>query len=72
MKVIQINTFSYKAAGNIMMNLHRALLNKGVDSYVVWGRGRKAQNEHEYYMDDDLGVKIHGAYTRLTLSLIHI
>ena len=66
MKVIQINTFSYKAAGNIMMNLHRALLNKGVDSYVVWGRGRKAQNEHEYYMDDDLGVKIHGAYTRLT------
>lgn len=36
MKVIQINTFSYKAAGNIMMNLHRALLNKGVDSYVVW------------------------------------
>ena len=66
MKVVQINTFSYKAAGNIMMNLHRALLNKGVDSYVVWGRGRKAQNEHEYYMDDDLGVKIHGAYTRLT------
>ena len=51
MKVIQINTFSYKAAGNIMMNLHRALLNKGVDSYVVWGRGRKAQNEHEYYME---------------------
>ena len=46
MKVVQINTFSYKAAGNIMMNLHRALLNKGVDSYVVWGRGRKAQNEH--------------------------
>ena len=65
MKVLQINTFSYKAAGNIMMNLHKAMLDHGIDSYVAWGRGRKAENNHEYFMNDDLGVKIHGVYTRI-------
>lgn len=66
MKVVQINTFSYKAAGNIMMNLHKAMLEKGIDSYVAWGRGRKAEDNHEYYMGDDIGVKAHGVYTRIT------
>lgn len=66
MKVVQINTFSYKAAGNIMINLHKAMLDEGIDSYVAWGRGRKAENDHEYYMDDDFGVKMHGVYTRIT------
>lgn len=66
MKVVQINTFSYKAAGNIMMNLHKAMLEKGIDSYVAWGRGRNAENDHEYYMNDGIGVKVHGVYTRIT------
>lgn len=66
MKILQINHFSYKAAGAIMMNLHNEMLKNGIDSYVAWGRGRKAENNHEYYMDDDLGVKLHGVYTRIT------
>lgn len=66
MKVVQINHFSYKAAGSIMMNLHNEMLKRGIDSYVVWGRGREVQNEHEYYMDDKLGVNLHALYTRLT------
>lgn len=49
-----------------MMNLHRAMMKSGIDSYVVWGRGRKAENDHEYFMDDSLGVKLHGVYTRIT------
>lgn len=65
-KAVQISTFSYKAAGNIMMNLHRAMMKNGIDSYVVWGRGRKAENDHEYFMDDSWGVKLHGVYTRIT------
>lgn len=65
-KVVQISTFSYKAAGNIMMNLHRAMMKNGIDSYVVWGRGRKSENDHEYFMDDSWGVKLHGVYTRIT------
>ena len=66
MRIVQINQFSYKAAGNIMMNLHQELLNRGVESYVVWGRGRKAKDDHEYYMNDGVGVRIHGVYTRAT------
>ena len=66
MRIVQINQFSYKAAGNIMMNLHKELLNRGIDSYVVWGRGREAENEHEYYMNDPVGVRMHGVYTRAT------
>ena len=66
MKVVQINTFPYKATGNIMMSIHDELLNCGIESYVVWGRGRSAQNKNEIVLHDDLGVKIHGIYTRLT------
>lgn len=66
MKIVQINTFPYKAAGNIMMNIHKTMLKKGIDSYVAWGRGRKAVDNHEYYMQDTFGVKMHGLYTRIT------
>ena len=66
MKIVQINTFSNKSTGTIMMNIHKQLLETGYDSYVVWGRGRKANNDHEIYLNDEIGVIIHGLYTRLT------
>lgn len=66
MKIVQINHFSYKAAGAIMMNLHRAMTQKGIESYIVWGRGRDSENDHEYYMSDELGVNFHALYTRVT------
>ena len=66
MKIVQINTFSNGSTGNIMMNIHKELLKKGVDSYVVWGRGRKSQNQNEIYMNDKLGVYFHALYARLT------
>lgn len=66
MKVVQINTFPYKATGSIMMGIHEMLLNKGYASYVVWGRGRDAKTEHEITMKDGIGTKLHGVYTRLT------
>ena len=66
MKIVQINTFPYKATGTIMMNIHTKLLEQGVDSYVVWGRGRAAQNKHEIAILDNVGVKWHGIYTRIT------
>lgn len=65
MKVVQINTFPYKATGNIMMNIHNILTAKGYDSYVCWGRGRSAENNHEIVISDSIGVKLHGLYTRL-------
>lgn len=66
MKIVQINTFPYKATGSIMMGIHGLLKENGQESYVVWGRGRDAENEHEIVIKDKLGVKLHGVYTRLT------
>lgn len=66
MKIVHINTFPYKATGTIMMNIHNSLLESGIDSYAVWGRGRKPENDHEILMGNDLDVKLHGIYTRLT------
>lgn len=64
--VVQINTFPYKATGTIMMNLHHAMSQNDINSYVVWGRGRKPENDHEISMEDKLGIMIHGVYSRLT------
>ena len=66
MRIIQINTFPYKATGAIMMGIHQLLVRDGDESYVAWGRGRDSQNEHEISMKDDFGVKFHGVYTRIT------
>lgn len=66
MKIVQINTFSYKAAGNIMTNIHKALLENGHDSYIVWGRGRAAETDNEYCMNNFIGIHIDAALTRIT------
>ena len=66
MKVVQINTFPYKATGAIMLGIHQLLLRDGNESFVVWGRGRDAENDNEIVIKDKIGVKIHGLYTRLT------
>lgn len=65
MKIVQINTFPNKSTGNIMMNIHKELIEEGHDSYVCWGRGRNAENDHEIAIKDNWGVKLHGVYTRL-------
>lgn len=65
MKIVQINTFPHKATGAIMLNIHRLLQEMGYESYVIWGRGREANPPYEYSINDNLGVKVHGLYTRL-------
>jgi hypothetical protein len=59
MKIVQINTFSYKATGAVMMNHHKLMTSQGIDSYVVWGRGRKPENDHEISIHDYFGVLFH-------------
>ena len=66
MRIVQINTFPYKATGAIMLGIHQLLLQNRNESFVVWGRGRGAENDNEIVIKDELGVKIHGVYTRLT------
>ena len=64
--IVHINTFPYKAPGTIMLSIHQRLKDDGVTSYAVWGRGRNAANPSEFDINDSLGVKFHGVYTRLT------
>ena len=66
MKVVQINIFPNLSTGNIMMNIHKSIQNNGIESYVVWGRGRKAENQYEIFMNDKIGVYLHALYTRFT------
>ena len=66
LKIVQINTVQNGSTGSIMMSLHKQLLQDGYDSYVVWGRGRKAQNKNEFYMGDKLSIYFHFLYSRLT------
>ena len=66
MKIVQINTFSNKSTGTIMINIHKKLLDNGIESYVVWGRGRKSNSKYEIFMNDKVGVYYHGLYTRIT------
>jgi glycosyltransferase involved in cell wall biosynthesis len=66
MKIVHINTFPRKATGQIMLNIHKKCLENGMDSYVVWGRGRAPENDREISMYDKLGIAWHGIYTRLT------
>lgn len=66
MRIVQINTFSYKATGNIMLGIHEKLLSEKIDSYVIWGRGRAPKDSSEISIYDSVGIKWHGIYTRLT------
>lgn len=66
MNIVQINTFSHKATGSIMMSLHNELNKREFNSYVVWGRGKKEESKYEIFMYDKIGVGIHGIYTRMT------
>ena len=65
MKVVQINTFPYKATGNIMLQIHDVLQELGHESYIVWGRGRQAENKHEFSIEDPIGTSVHGVITRI-------
>lgn len=65
MRVVHINTFPYKATGQIMFQVHNYLIESGEESYVVWGRGRNPENENEYSIYDKAGMLIHGICTRL-------
>lgn len=66
MKIVQINTFANGSTGSIMMSIHKSLLEKGYESYVVWGRGRNSKNNHEIRIGTKLEIWFHVLYARLT------
>ena len=49
-----------------MRNLHEALKESGIDSYIFWGRGHETINDHEQRCSSRMGVNLHAALSRLT------
>lgn len=66
MKIVQINSVPNGSTGSIMLNIHKELCKRKIESYVVWGRGRNSKDFNEIYMNDKIGVYKHKLYTILT------
>lgn len=66
MKILQVNCM-YKrgSTGKIMYDIHSCLLEKGYESVVVYGRGKKTQDAGVYKSSTELEGKIHSVFSRL-------
>ncbi|WP_165056707.1 MULTISPECIES: glycosyltransferase [unclassified Adlercreutzia] len=59
LRYAQVNSVPNGSTGGIMTRLHRELLERGVESFACWGRGRDAEDDHgfnfgskpEFYLD---------------------
>lgn len=65
LRYVQLNSFHNGSTGAIMRNLHRGLTERGVDSYILWGRRHETVNDHERCVATRLGYLSHGALARL-------
>lgn len=61
-----INNGDSGSTGNISLNLHRDLKEKGFNSYFCYGRGDKGNDIDKYRIDSDLELKMHVIMTRIT------
>lgn len=65
LRYVQLNSFYNGSTGTIMRNLHRELTERGVDSYIFWGRRHNTISDHEQCCASKAGYLSHGAMTRL-------
>lgn len=65
LRYVQINSFYNGSTGTIMRNLHYGLTDRGVDSYIFWGRRHDTISDHEQCCATKLGYLSHGMKTRL-------
>lgn len=65
LRYVQLNSFYNGSTGTIMRNLHRGLTERGVDSYIFWGRRHNTINDHEQCCASKTGYLSHGIKTRL-------
>ena len=66
MKVLQINcVYKVGSTGKIMYDIHKCLLEKGYESVVVYGRGKKVDDVGVYKNSTELEGKVHSAFSRL-------
>ena len=65
LRYVQLNSFYNGSTGTIMRNLHHELTERGVDSYIFWGRRHNTISDHEQCCASKAGYLFHGAMTRL-------
>lgn len=69
MKVLQINTW-YKvgSTGKLVFSLHNFYLENGIDSYVIYGRGKTVNDKsgHIFKLSSNLESKTNSVLSRLT------
>lgn len=67
MKVLQINSVcGYGSTGNIVVDLYRALKERGHECCVAYGRGNAPEDVQSYRIGSDIDVYIHGVLSRVT------
>lgn len=64
-KYVQINTFPDRSTGNVMLRIQDERRSAGDECWIMWGRGRDAQNDHEYKTASQFEVYLDAAQTRL-------
>lgn len=66
LRYVQLNSFYNGSTGTIMRNLHRSLMDEGVDSYIFWGRRHGTIGDRERCCATKVSVYLHGVLSRLT------
>lgn len=67
MKILQINShYDQGGAARIVACIHRQLLADGVEAYVAYGRGRKAEEKNVYGFGSRIGVYLSAALSRFS------
>lgn len=66
MKVLQINcVYNYGSTGKIVFDIHNALIEKGIESVVCYGRGKRVKEPNIYKVSTEFGGKVHSVFSRI-------
>ena len=65
MKYAQINSVPYGSTGNVMFQTQRQRQEAGDECWAMWGRGRAAENDHEFNYGTKAGFYLDVLQTRL-------
>ena len=67
MKILQVNcVYKYGSTGKIVYDIHRHMLDHGVESVVCYGRGKRLNEQNIYKTSVELYSKLNSLYSRFS------
>lgn len=67
MKVLQINAvYNLSSTGRTTTELHNALMERGIDSYVAYSKTNRPDDRNLYCIGSQFGHKLHAFFSRLS------